>query len=106
MFRSIFSKTLRGYRWAILGWGVGVGLLLYTQYATIGTQLTGLSSTSLQKVVEQFSFFGETVALNTPGGYVTFKTMGFLPVILGVWTVLAGARMTRGEEESGHTAAR
>ena len=101
MFRSIFSKTLRGYRWAILGWGVGVGLLLYTQYATIGTQLTGLSSTSLQKVVEQFSFFGETVALNTPGGYVTFKTMGFLPVILGVWTVLVGARMTRGEEESG-----
>lgn len=101
MFRSIFTKSLRAYRWAILGWGVGIGLLLYTQYATIGTQLAGLSSTSLQNLVKQFNFFGETVALTTPGGYVTYKSMGFLPVILGVWTVLAGARMTRGEEESG-----
>lgn len=101
MFRSVFTKSLRAYRWAILGWGVGIGALLYTQYATIGTQLAGVSSTSLQKLVGQFNFFGETVDLTSPGGYVTFKTMGFLPLILGVWTILAGARMTRGEEESG-----
>lgn len=101
MFRSVFTKSLRAYRWAILGWGIGMAALLYVQYATIGTALNGASAQSLQQFVQQFRFFGETIHVNTPGGYVTFKTMGWLPVLLGVWTVLAGARMTRGEEESG-----
>ncbi|MFI5275029.1 MAG: ABC transporter permease subunit, partial [Ktedonobacterales bacterium] len=55
----------------------------------------------LQNIAGQFSFFGETVEANTPGGYITFKIMGTMPVILGIWAVLAGSRMTRGEEESG-----
>ena len=28
-FRNIYLKTLRDYRIAILGWGVGMGLLMY-----------------------------------------------------------------------------
>jgi len=30
MFRSIWSKSLRDYRVPILGWGLGLGLLLLT----------------------------------------------------------------------------
>jgi ABC-2 type transport system permease protein len=101
MFRSVFSKSLRDYRVAILGWGIGLGLLVYFYYATILSQLAGSSSAQLQQIAEQFSFFGETVEANTPGGYITFKIMGSVPVVLGIWAVLAGARMTRGEEESG-----
>ena len=29
LFRSVFLKTLRDYRIAILGWGIGLGLLMY-----------------------------------------------------------------------------
>ena len=29
LFRSVFLKTLRDYRIAILGWGLGLGLLMY-----------------------------------------------------------------------------
>ncbi len=101
MFRSIFTKSLRDYRWAILGWGIGLGLLVYFYYATILSQLAGTSSAQLQQIAGQFSFFGETVRADTPGGYITFKIMGSLPIVLGIWTVLAGARMTRGEEERG-----
>lgn len=101
MFRSVFMKSLRDYRWAILGWGVGLAALVYVQYATIGTALSGASPQSLQQLAQQFRFFGETINLGTPGGYVTFKTMGYLPLVFGVWTALAGARLSRGEEESG-----
>ncbi len=101
MFRSIFTKSLRDYRWAILGWGLGLGLFVYFYYATILSQLAGTSAEQLQQIAGQFSFFGETVRADTPGGYITFKIMGSVPLVLGIWTLLAGARMTRGEEERG-----
>ncbi len=100
MFRTILTKSLRDYRWAILGWGLGLGLIVYAQYATFAATL-GASPAQVQKLVQQFEFFGEAARVDTPGGFVTFKIMGVLPVILGIWTVLAGARLTRGEEESG-----
>ena len=102
MFRTIFTKSLRDYRWAILGWGLGIGFLVYAVYVSF-TQLAGpaLSSASLKQLAEQFRFFAEPIALNTAGGYVTFKYGGMLPLFIGIWTVLAGARMVRGEEERG-----
>lgn len=101
MFRSIFTKSLRDYRWAILGWGMGLGIVVYAQYATFKSTFNGTSAAQIQQLVNQFKFFGEAVKVGTPGGFVTFKIMGLLPAILGIWTVLAGARMIRGEEERG-----
>lgn len=101
MFRNIFTKTLRDYRWAVLGWGIGLGVMIYAQYATFASTFSGASSAQIQQLVQQFRFFGEAVRVSTPGGFVTFKIMGVLPAILGIWTVLAGARMIRGEEERG-----
>lgn len=102
MFQTIFTKSLRDYRWAILGWGLGIGFLVYAVYVAF-TQLSGsaLSSASLKQLAEQFRFFAEPIALNTAGGYVTFKYGGLLPLFIGIWTVLAGARMVRGDEERG-----
>lgn len=101
MFRSVFTKSLRDYRWAILGWGLGLGLLIFVYYGAVSQVLAGTPPQELQQLAQQFNFFGETVKANTPGGYVTFKIMGSLPVVLGIWTLLAGARMTRGDEERG-----
>lgn len=102
MLRNVLTKTLRDYRWAILGWGVGLGFLVYAVYVSY-SQLNGtaLSSASLKQLAEQYRFFAEPIALNTAGGYVTFKYGGLLPLLAGIWTILAGARMVRGEEERG-----
>jgi ABC-2 type transport system permease protein len=101
MFRTIFTKSLRDYRWAILGWGIGLGLLIYIQYATFASTFTSTSTAQIQQLVQQFRFFGESTRVGTPGGFVTFKIMGVLPLVLSIWTILAGARMIRGEEERG-----
>ena len=34
-FKSIYLKTLREFRIAILGWGVGMGLLMYVVLAAV-----------------------------------------------------------------------
>jgi ABC-2 type transport system permease protein len=103
MFRNVVTKSLRDYRWAILGWGLGMGFLVYAVYVSF-TQLLGtsaLSGPALQQLANQFRFFAEPIALNTAGGYVTFKYGGLLPLAVGIWSILAGARMVRGEEERG-----
>ena len=103
MLRNVLTKSLQDYRWAILGWGLGIGLLVYVVYSAyvklLGT--SALSGPALQQLADQFRFFAEPIALNTPGGYVTYKYGELIPILVGIWTILAGSRMVRGDEERG-----
>ncbi|MGN6564792.1 MAG: ABC transporter permease subunit, partial [Thermomicrobiales bacterium] len=102
MLRSIFTKTLRDYRVAILGWGIGLALVLYAQLAAYGTQITSPEArASAVTLAQAFRFFADPIAVDTPTGYVTWKTMGSLPLLLGIWALLAGSRLVRGAEERG-----
>jgi ABC-2 type transport system permease protein len=103
MFRSIFTKSLRDYRWGILGWGLGGGLLVFVYYGQVSKALAGLSPSAIYQLAASTDFFGEVSrnTIGTPGGYVTYKIMGTLAIVLGIWTLLAGARMTRGDEDRG-----
>jgi ABC-2 type transport system permease protein len=102
MLRSIYTKTLRDYRVAILGWGLGLALVIYAQLAAYGTQITSPEArASAVTLAQSFRFFADAVAVDTPTGYVTWKTMGSLPLLLGIWAVLAGSRLVRGAEERG-----
>lgn len=98
MLRSIWTKTLREYRVPILGWGFGLALVFYSQIYAVG-QLTLKTRQAAAQLAVSMPFFGDPVALTTPTGYATWKTMGALPAILGIWAVLAGARLLRREEE-------
>jgi len=98
MFRTIWSKTLRDYRYAIIGWGVGLGLGLLLTMVYYGS--TGESARVAEaQYASSFRFMGDPVAVGTTAGYVTWHTVGILPVALSIWTVLAGAWLARGEEE-------
>jgi ABC-2 type transport system permease protein len=103
MFRSVWSKSLRDYRVPILGWGIGLGFLLFAVLATYATQITSASARAgLAEAYQSLRFFGDAVAMTTPQGYATFRIMElFLPVMLSIWTLLAGSRLVRGEEERG-----
>ncbi len=98
-FGAIWSKSLRAYRVAILAWGIGLGLLLMATAAASPSIATAAGQ--LSSVTQSFSFFGDPVAIGTPQGYITFKFLGLLPLVLGIWAVIAGAHLTRGDEESG-----
>jgi ABC-2 type transport system permease protein len=100
-FKSVYLKTLREFRIAIFGWGLGIGLLMYVVFAAFPSLVTTPQArASLIALAQGFAWLAEPVKVDTPGGYATFK-YGPTILLLAVWALAAGARALRGEEERG-----
>ena len=100
-FSSVYLKSVRDARIAILGWGVGMGLLVLFVFAAVPSVLaTPASRASLVSLAGAFAWLAEPVRVDTPGGYATFK-YGVTILALTVWPILTGARMLRREETRG-----
>jgi ABC-2 type transport system permease protein len=100
-FANTYLKTLRSVRIAIVGWGAGIGLLMYAVLAAVPSLLTTPQArTSLTSLAGSFAWLAEPVAITTPGGYATWK-YGPTILILALWPLLACGRLLRGEEERG-----
>jgi polyether ionophore transport system permease protein len=98
---SIFLKTLRDYRVAILGWGVGMGLVVVSPMASVSALVTTPQAREqLVSLAATFVWNADVVAVDTIGGYATFK-IGIFIFLIAVWPILAGSRMLRGEEDRG-----
>jgi ABC-2 type transport system permease protein len=101
-FRSIFLKTLRDYRVAILSWGLGIGVLAPIVFASISGLLADSPDVraELLALVQNpaFRLFGEPVDVLHAGGYATWRLSLVFPLV-GVWALLAASRTLRGEEE-------
>src|ERR1700704_227046 len=99
--RNVFLKSLHDHGVAILGWGIGMGLVVVSPMASVGTLLTTPQAREqLIGLAYQFSWNADVVAVDTIGGYATFK-IGFFIFLIAVWPLLAGSRMLRGEEGRG-----
>jgi len=71
---------------------------MFVGYATATTPVLA----AFASIAPLVGFLGEPVAMLTPAGYITFRYMETtLPLLLSFWTILAGARLLRGEEERG-----
>ena len=102
MWRSgIYGKTVRDYRVAILGWGAGMGLLLFAVLAAVPSLVTTAQArAALVGLAGSYAWLAEPVAVDTPGGYATWK-YGLTILLLAIWPLLACSRLLRGEEERG-----
>jgi polyether ionophore transport system permease protein len=99
--RSVFLKTLRDYRVPILGWGIGMGLVVVSPMASVATLLTTPQAREqLVSLAATFAWNADVVAVDTIGGYATFK-IGIFIFLIAVWPLLAASRILRGEEEGG-----
>ncbi len=100
-FTSVFLKTLRDARIAILGWGIGMGLIVLEVQAAVGSIISDPKARAeLVGLASEFAWNAEAVAVDTVGGYVIFK-LGFFILLIALWPILACSRMLRGEEERG-----
>ncbi|HEU0028453.1 MAG TPA: ABC transporter permease subunit, partial [Ktedonobacterales bacterium] len=100
MLSEVWSKTLRDYRLAIIGWGVGLGVMMGLTLAYVSA-ISQATRDAAAEYARAMPFVADPVAVQTPEGYATWDTGSFLPIMLGIWTVLAGARLVRREEERG-----
>jgi len=98
---SVFLKTVRDYRVAILGWGIGMGLVVISPMASVSALVTTPQARQqLVSLAQTFAWNADPVAVDTIGGYATFK-IGIFVFLIAVWSLLAGSRMLRGEEDRG-----
>ena len=104
---SVFGKTLRDSRWAVLLVGGLLGLLtLVTGYA-IGDQFS--TAADRAQIAAQMGalpamfrgLLGEAVNIETLPGFLSWRVFGFMPVMLGLWSVAALAGTLAGEASKG-----
>ena len=92
---SVFAKGLRDSRRAVIGVGVGVGLLVIVTASQVAIQFPtaadrqGLagSMASLPPMIR--GLLGEPIHIDRLGGFISWRLGNFLPVIIGLWSVLA-----------------
>ncbi|MEJ2666886.1 MAG: ABC transporter permease subunit [Deinococcales bacterium] len=100
-WRSVYLKTLREGRIAVLGWGLGVGLLILAVEASVGSVMGAAGAKqALAGITQSFKWAAEPVAVTTVGGYTTWK-LGFTILIMAIWPLIAAGRILRGAEERG-----
>ncbi|MGQ0600071.1 MAG: ABC transporter permease [Anaerolineales bacterium] len=104
---TILAHAFSRSRGTLLGWGIGLGLLgayLMPFYDTLVEQKDSLEQLLSSYPPEMLAFFGDTsnmTAMFTPEGYLGFEFFSYLPIILGLYAVLAGSGLLAGDEENG-----
>jgi polyether ionophore transport system permease protein len=103
-FRSVFLKTLRDHRVAILGWGLGMGALAPIVFVGVTKVLLNSPDATNELLAltrnPALRVFAEPVDVFTPGGYATWRLSMVLPLV-AIWALLIVSRTVRGEEEHG-----
>src|SRR3954451_13888538 len=96
-FSNVYLKTLRDYRIAIFGWGLGLGLLMYVVLIAVKDLVsTGEARAALLSLPASSSWMAEPVKIVTPGAYATWK-YGFTILVMALWPILVARRMLRGD---------
>ncbi len=98
-----FLYTLRRFRGQIIGWGLGLTLyiiLMSSMYSDIkgidfGTMLESYPP-------EMVAFFGESFyGISSPQGYLDLYFFNYMTIIVGIFSVGAGAKLIVKDEEDG-----
>jgi ABC-2 type transport system permease protein len=102
---TTFRYTYSGLRGQILGWGLGLalyGLMIVPMYDTLAAQQDQLQQMIASYPEEFLAFFGgDANSLITPAGYLGMYAFSMMPVIIGVFAVLAGSGLIVSDEERG-----
>ena len=95
-------RLLRRGTLVVTGVVAGLSALVAMQYRSLYGD--AFDAGSLQALAENpaiRTLFGRPVALDDPGGFTVWRTGTFVAVLVGVWSLMAATRITRGEEDAG-----
>ena len=102
--RTIFRYTLGRFRGQILGWGISLfllGLLFVPFYDVIVEQEEQFQQLLESYPPELMAFFGDFSNFATPEGFLSAEYFSLMPIILGIFAVLAGSGLLASDEEKG-----
>ncbi len=102
---TTFRYTYTGLRGSILGWGLGLGfygLMIVPMYETFAGRGDQFQQMIANYPPEFLAFFGATVdSMLTPAGFLGMYAFSMLPIIIGIFAVLAGSGLIISDEERG-----
>ncbi|GAB4409743.1 MAG: hypothetical protein Kow00123_23180 [Anaerolineales bacterium] len=101
---TLFKHTVARSRGAILGWGLSLGLLslwLVSFYDTLAAQREMLEKAFAAWPKEIWAFFGGTANFFSPEAFINMELYSYMPLVLGIFAVLAGSSLLAGDEEKG-----
>jgi ABC-2 type transport system permease protein len=101
-FRHIFSRN----RVQILAWGIGLailgGYMINFAETFINIEQQEMLSQMFEVYPEELlAFFGDMDELFTPTGFIHIEFFSYMPIILGIFAILAGSGLLVGDEENG-----
>ncbi len=102
---TTLRHTYIGKKAQILGWGLGLalyGLLIVPMYDTFVAQGEQFQQMISSYPPEFLAFFGATVnSMLTPAGFLGMYAFSMLPIIIGIFSVIAGSALILDDEERG-----
>lgn len=101
---TVFQYQLRRFRGQIIGWGIGLGLLgimLLAFYPSFAGQQEQLEEFLSFYPEEMTAFFGDFSDFGTPQGFLDIEFFSYMPLVLGIFGVLAGTGLLVADEEAG-----
>ena len=101
---TIFTHAFSRSRGQILGWGLSLAILggyLVNFYDTMAAQQESLTELLASYPQELMAMFGGMSEMFTPAGYLNVEFFSYMPLIIGIYAILAGSGLLAGDEESG-----
>ena len=100
---SIFGKTFRDSRRAALIAGVITALIVVVTAASLAAEFDTVEKRravaaqlgSLPAIFQ--GMLGDMISIEQLGGFLSWRTINFLPIIFGIWTVVAMSGLLAGE---------
>ena len=104
-FWVTFRYTLISLRGQILGWGLGLalyGLLITSMYDTLQAQQDQFQQMIANYPDAFLAFFGaDANVMMTPAGFLGMYAFSMMPILVGIFAVLAGSGLIVSDEEHG-----
>jgi ABC-2 type transport system permease protein len=102
--QTILKHSFLTSRGAVLGWGLGLALYAVFIMAFYSTIME--SREVFERLIETYPpellvFFGGTIDFFTTAGFLHVYFFSYMPLVIGIYAVLAGSGLLVGEEESG-----
>jgi ABC-2 type transport system permease protein len=103
---TVFKHTLARSKGAIIGWGLTLallGMMFVPFYDTIAENAGQFQEMLELYPKEMLAFFTNSGRMDftTPEGFLSVEYFSFMPLVVGVYAILAGSSMLAADEERG-----
>jgi ABC-2 type transport system permease protein len=101
---TIFRYALARFRGQILGWGLALfllGVITVARYDVMQDNQATIRQLISGSAGQFIRMFGDPARLTTPEGFLSLALFSYLPLVMGVFAVLAGSGLLAADEENG-----